>query len=131
MAYGLPSVSFDLAETRVSAGDSALFVADGDLNGFVDAIELLLDDPELRVDLGMKARHRVETILDWRPQAHRYVCAFDAVLGLVRGPAMPELAPPSPAIVGDDIDLEDANVLTEFMRTRGRLDRETPSPDPV
>ena len=31
MAYALPSVAFDLLETRVSGGDSVLYVPSGDL----------------------------------------------------------------------------------------------------
>ena len=31
MAYGLPAVSFDLTETRVSGGDTLLYVPSGDI----------------------------------------------------------------------------------------------------
>jgi glycosyltransferase involved in cell wall biosynthesis len=52
MAYALPSVSFDLVETRVSGRDSVLYVRSGDEVAFADAVERLLDDPELRVEMG-------------------------------------------------------------------------------
>ncbi|SOD75219.1 glycosyl transferase family 1 [Jatrophihabitans sp. GAS493] len=45
MAYCLPVISFDLVETRVSAGESAIYLPSGDLAGFAQAWELLLDDP--------------------------------------------------------------------------------------
>ncbi|MFH8251582.1 glycosyltransferase family 4 protein [Microbacterium sp. B2969] len=81
MAYGLPSVSFDLVETRVSAGDTGLYVASGDITGFADAVESLLDDPARRIELGLAARERVTNELDWKPQAEAYVGVFDRLLG--------------------------------------------------
>jgi glycosyltransferase involved in cell wall biosynthesis len=77
MAYALPSVSFDLVETRVSGGDTVLYVPSGDVAAFTDAVVRLLDDPELRADLALAARRRVSTELDWRPQARSYVGVFD------------------------------------------------------
>jgi len=81
MAHALPSVSFDLVETRVSGGDSVLYVPSGDEVAFADAVERLLDDPELRVQMGLKARSRVAEELDWRPQAERYVTVFEDLTG--------------------------------------------------
>ncbi len=91
MAYALPSVSFDLTETRVSGADSLLYVPSGDIAAFADAVERLIDDPDLRVELGTKGRERVASELDWRPQAESYVAVFDEVSGFSRpGPAVPE-----------------------------------------
>ena len=59
MAYALPSVSFDLVETRVSGGDTVLYVPSGDVGAFADAVERLLDDPDLRLSLARRARERV------------------------------------------------------------------------
>ena len=56
MAYALPSVSFDLAETRVSGGESVLYVPSGDIGAFADAVESLIDDAGLRARLGRLAR---------------------------------------------------------------------------
>lgn len=90
MAYGLPSVSFDLVETRVSGEDCVLYVESGDIGAFADAIERLMDDPELRAELGRKARARVSAVLDWRPQAEAYVSVFDRLTGFAEpGPAVP------------------------------------------
>ena len=91
MSYGLASVSFDLVETRVSGGDALLYVASGDTHAFADAVERLIDDPALRVELGRKARERVTSRLDWRPQAEAYVGVFDEVLGFSQpGPCVPD-----------------------------------------
>ena len=119
MAYALPSVSFDLVETRVSGGDSCLYVRSGDTPAFADAVELLLDDSSLRVDMAVRARRRVCEVLDWRPQAEAYV----GVHGLVSGRADHDLArradlspsdPPGQEYV--DVDSEDS--LRQFVAAR-------------
>lgn len=84
MAYGLPSVSFDLIETRVSGEDCVLYVPSGDIDAFADAVESLADDPARRAALGVRARARVSDVLDWRPQAEAYVAVFDEVSGFSR-----------------------------------------------
>ena len=81
MAYALPSVAFDLVETRVSGGDAALFVPSGDLTAFADGVEQLLDDPGLRLSMALRARARVSQELDWRPQAHAYLSVYDDLGG--------------------------------------------------
>ncbi|WP_141848586.1 glycosyltransferase family 4 protein [Lapillicoccus jejuensis] len=125
MAYGLPAVSFDLTETRVSAGPSALYVPDGDVVAFADAVEELIDDPDRRVRMGELARHRVVADLDWRPQASAYVAAFDRVSGYVRTQPLPDLLP---ALVGPSpstryVEDQDPVVFRRFLRERGRLSR--------
>src|SRR5215213_7325145 len=77
MAHALPSVSFDLVETRVSGGDSVIYVPSGDVEAFADAVEELLDNPDLRLSMAKRARARVARELDWRPQARAYVKVFD------------------------------------------------------
>jgi glycosyltransferase involved in cell wall biosynthesis len=93
MAHALPSVSFDLAETQVSGGDSCLYVPSGDVQAFADAVERLLDNPELRVDLARRAWRRVSLTLDWKPQSTAYVGVYDRLLR----PAADEAAAASPA----------------------------------
>ena len=92
MAYGMPIVSFDLAETRVSAADSAVYVESEDVGAFARAWVQLLDDPEDRVRRGVFARERVSRELDWRPQAQAYVDVWSQVLGVQAGQS-----PPRPA----------------------------------
>jgi glycosyltransferase involved in cell wall biosynthesis len=121
MSYGLPAVSFDLVETRVSGGDTLLYVPSGDIGAFADAVERLIDDPELRVDLGVRARERVSRELDWRPQAEAYVGVFDAVSGFSQpGPAVPD----DGAVATEDaqgrryVDLDDDAELRRYLRER-------------
>ena len=122
MAYGLPAVSFNLTETLVSGADTLLYVPSGDITAFADAVETLIDDPELRVELGRKARTRVATELDWRPQAQSYVSVFDELSGLVSA------APPPPQCTGDTaaldpsgrrfVDLDDAEEFGRYLVER-------------
>jgi glycosyltransferase involved in cell wall biosynthesis len=80
MAFGLPVIAFDLKETRVSAGRAAIYVADGDVDGFAKAIVALLDDPERRAGMGRIGRERVVRELAWEHQAPRYVSVYDQLL---------------------------------------------------
>jgi len=81
MAYELPVVAFDLRETRVSAGDAAVYVAPNDVAEYASAIARLVDDESLRATLGKKGRARVESDLAWSYQEHAYLNAYHRVLG--------------------------------------------------
>ena len=59
----------------------------GDIQKFCDALELLLDDPEARLDLARRARDRVSQVLDWKPQSEAYVSVFDRLFPKVEVPA--------------------------------------------
>lgn len=121
MAYALPSVAFDLAETRVSGADSVLYVPTGDIHAFADAVEKLIDDPGLRAELGRQARTRVAAELDWRAQAEAYVSVYDELTGFSRpGPAV---APAEPGRTTDPqgrrfVDLDDTAELDRYLRER-------------
>lgn len=125
MAYGLPSVSFDLAETRISAGNTGVFVPSGDISAFADAIEALLDDPMRRVELGLAARKRVTEQLDWKPQAQAYVGVFDHLLAappdasrLQKWPYRTQASTDRDRLAPRLVDLDDAEELRRFLRDR-------------
>ncbi len=125
MAYGLPTVSFDLIETRVSAGDTGIFIPSGDIQGFADTIEALLDDPVRRSDLGLAARARVSQELDWKPQAEAYVGVFDELLGnppdAARNALWPHVPRQARALATDEmalVDLDDDVETVRFLRER-------------
>ncbi|MFL5626798.1 MAG: glycosyltransferase family 4 protein [Ktedonobacteraceae bacterium] len=65
MAMGKPGVAFDLAETRFSAQDAALYATPNVAEDFANKIETLLDDEELRLRMGASGRKRVEEVLNW------------------------------------------------------------------
>ena len=76
MALGKPTVAFDTAENRVTAQDSALYVANNDEPGFADALARLMDDAELRKSLGRKGRKRIEESLAWKHQKDRLIDVY-------------------------------------------------------
>jgi glycosyltransferase involved in cell wall biosynthesis len=121
MAYGLPSVAFDLAETRISGADSVLYVPTGDIHAFADAVEKLIDDPGLRAELGRQARTRVAAELDWRAQAEAYVSVYDELTRFSRpGPAVPPAEPGRTTDPQDRryVDLDDTAELDRYLRER-------------
>jgi glycosyltransferase involved in cell wall biosynthesis len=119
MAYALPAVSFDLVETRVSGGDSCLYVPSGDLAGFADAVERLLDDEDLRVELARRARTRVARHLDWRAQAEAYVGVFDRLLGLPQRPPTELVGAGAQAPGGAEPVPLEGEAFEAFLRGRG------------
>jgi glycosyltransferase involved in cell wall biosynthesis len=81
MAFGLPVVAFDLRETRVSAGDAAVYVQPNDERQYAEAIVALLDDEPRRARMGKLARERVEQELAWSHQESAYLGVYKRVLG--------------------------------------------------
>jgi glycosyltransferase involved in cell wall biosynthesis len=88
MAYALPVVAYRLTETVVSAGDCAVYLEPGDVDGFAKELVGLLDDPARRQSLGAAGRARAEQVLDWRPQAQAYVGVYDELFGFELEPAV-------------------------------------------
>jgi glycosyltransferase involved in cell wall biosynthesis len=80
MAYELPVVAFDLRETRVSAGDAAVYVSPGDIRAYAMAIVDLMDDAPKRHQLGKLGRIRVEQELAWSHQERAYLGVYRALL---------------------------------------------------
>ena len=62
LALGKPLVAYDLMETRRTAGDAAVLVSPGDVEGFARAIAELARDPQLRLRLSRAARRRAEDL---------------------------------------------------------------------
>jgi glycosyltransferase involved in cell wall biosynthesis len=90
MAFELPVVAFDLVETKVSAGDAAVYAEPNDVASYARAIVGLVDDPNSRARMGILGRRRVLEELAWEHQAPGYVAVFDALTGTCRGaPTIP------------------------------------------
>jgi glycosyltransferase involved in cell wall biosynthesis len=129
MAYCLPSVSFDLKESMASAGDTGVFVPSGNIGAFAAAVEALLADPVLRVEMGLAARRRAVAHLDWSGQVDAYVRVYDELLGPVTDPPDPVPADTEPPLSSPwtdgmvVVDLADRDALTEFVRDRARPPR--------
>jgi len=84
MVFGLPVVAFDLRETRVSAGDAAVYVQPNDEQQYAEAIVALLDDAPRRELMGKLAQERVEQELAWDYQESTYLGVYKRVLGQAR-----------------------------------------------
>jgi glycosyltransferase involved in cell wall biosynthesis len=65
MALGKPIVAFDLAETRLTAQDAALYAIPNLVEDFASKIATLLDDEQLRVKMGAIGRKRIEEEFNW------------------------------------------------------------------
>jgi glycosyltransferase involved in cell wall biosynthesis len=87
MAFELPVVAFDLRETRVSAGDAAVYVTPTgdparDVRDYAQAIVGLIDDEAGRNRMGKLGRARVEQELAWPYQERAYLGVYDVVAPL-------------------------------------------------
>jgi len=80
MALGRAVASYALPESRVSAGDSALYAAPGDPESLGRCVAELLDDPARRERMGALARERVETELSWQHSEGALLAAYGRVL---------------------------------------------------
>jgi glycosyltransferase involved in cell wall biosynthesis len=80
MAFELPVVAFDLRETRVSAGDAAVYVKPNDVRAYAAAIVDLIDDESKRAQLGKLGRARVEQELAWSHQERAYLGVYTELL---------------------------------------------------
>ena len=92
MALGRPVVSFDLTESRVSAGTAAVYAPADDIHRFAQAILGLLRDPARREAMGRVGRARVEGELSWEHSQRNLLAAYRAALGSKAPPPRP-LAP--------------------------------------
>jgi glycosyltransferase involved in cell wall biosynthesis len=81
MAFELPVVAFDLLETRVSAGDAAVYATPNDVHEYAQVIVDLVDDAPRRADLGKLGRARVEDELAWSHQERAYLGVYEKLTG--------------------------------------------------
>ena len=70
-------VAFDLAETRFTAEDAALYATPNLVEDFADKIETLLNDEELRLKMGTIGRKRIVEALSWDYDKKNLLLAYD------------------------------------------------------
>lgn len=80
MAVEKPVVAYDLIETRVSAGDAALYAKGNDEMDFGDKIAQLFDDPALSAKMGKIGRERILNGLSWEHSTEHLVRAYEMAL---------------------------------------------------
>ncbi len=93
MATGKPVVAFDLAETRFSAGDAALYAIPNVVQDFADKIETLLDDEGLRLKMGAIGRKRIDEELSWEHNKKNLMLAYMTLLPGSFGVATEQMLP--------------------------------------
>jgi glycosyltransferase involved in cell wall biosynthesis len=85
LAMGCPVVSYDLHESRISAGDAALYAQPGDVAGLGSCLDTLLDDPQRRARMAEVGRAAVADTLAWQHQIPQLLAAYDRVTGRTAG----------------------------------------------
>ena len=80
LAMGCAVVSYDLEESRVSAGPAASYALSGDPQDLAVCIDQLLSDPQRRARMGRLGRERAEERLAWRHAEPELLAAYDRVL---------------------------------------------------
>ncbi|MGA7415984.1 MAG: glycosyltransferase [Bryobacteraceae bacterium] len=98
MACGLPTVLFDLNEGRITAADAALYAHPNDTKSFGDQIIRLLDNEQLRLELGARGKQRAYQTLNWQAQKQNLYDAYDFALSGAKG-HVTHLEPPESASV--------------------------------
>ena len=80
MAYAKPIVTFDLKETRFSAGEAAMYVKPNGEAEFAKTIADLMEQPDLREKMGSYGRRRVEQELQWTKVGQNLLTAYETLL---------------------------------------------------
>ncbi len=73
---GIPSVSYDLSETRRLLGAAGTYAKEATSRGLADAVLPLIDDEALRRELGRRAGLLAEEKFNWDSEARKYVAAY-------------------------------------------------------
>lgn len=79
MALGIPFVQFELTQSKILAGDVALYAHDNEPLNLAAQIAILLNDEDLRnrhADLGIK---RFDQIANWNSEKTSLLAAYDRV----------------------------------------------------
>jgi glycosyltransferase involved in cell wall biosynthesis len=80
MAMGLPIVSFDLCEARVSAGEAARYAPCNDTVQFAEEIDALLNSPLEQRRRGRVGKQRLDGTLSWDHSKVQLIAAYAKAL---------------------------------------------------
>jgi glycosyltransferase involved in cell wall biosynthesis len=87
MFFGLPIVSYELTEHKVSARDAALYVEPNSERALAEGISALLDDPGRRERMAQYGAQRVRERLVWQHSVPPLLAAYDAIFAPTSAPA--------------------------------------------
>lgn len=81
-AAGLPVIAFDTAGATeaVDHGKTGVLIRPGDLAGLQNAIELMIDDAEIRKDLGRAGRQRMRDEFSVRTMVESHIDLYERIL---------------------------------------------------
>jgi len=80
MSSGKPVVSYDYKEVRKIVRDAGLLAKPGDLNDFIKKLEYLIEDEDLRREMGKKGRKIAVSEYDWKIRAKQTVEVYKEIL---------------------------------------------------
>jgi glycosyltransferase involved in cell wall biosynthesis len=80
MACGVPVIASDSGEIPYVVGDAGIIVGENDLDGWVKAIQNLIDSPSLSKQLIQAGRERVESKFSWSIIARQKIDFFESLL---------------------------------------------------
>jgi glycosyltransferase involved in cell wall biosynthesis len=80
MASGRPIVSFAGSAPVLRDEETGLVVQDGDIAGFAEGIQRLLQNPKLGLALGTAARQEAGTIYSWQSVAEQVESVYDRAI---------------------------------------------------
>lgn len=81
MRCAKPIVSFNLDETRYTAGDAAVYIEKNSAEQFGDAIINLLRDPTKREKMGAAGRKKVDSVLAWEYSVSYLLKVYKGLFG--------------------------------------------------
>ena len=76
-ALGVPSVSYDLSETRQLLGAAGQYADDATPEGLARAALTLIDDDKLRIARGRAAKALADEKFDWNRERAKYLAAYE------------------------------------------------------
>jgi glycosyltransferase involved in cell wall biosynthesis len=82
MAMARPIASFDLIESRRTAGEAALYAPPNDVRRFAECMQALLDSPDERARRGQVGRERIERTLSWEHSERALLAAYERAAAL-------------------------------------------------
>lgn len=81
-AAGLPVIAFDVAGAKeaVSHGKTGVLIPVGDLDGLQKAIELMIDEPQMRQSFGNAGRQRMQEAFSVTAMAESHLALYERVM---------------------------------------------------
>jgi glycosyltransferase involved in cell wall biosynthesis len=87
MAVGKPIVQFESVEGRFSAKDASLYARPGDREHFAQLVLQLIDNPDLRKQMGDFGLRRMETELAWSFSRSALLAAYENLFSRIASPS--------------------------------------------